>query len=397
MDGQKFLLVFVCLFFSVKCSFAERQGPPPPFQEECVQGKYPPIGRPKISSFVINLDLPADQRWNEVGKAKAAEIKHLFTVFKGLLLSISSYAQYMIDFVDKDFGYIAETLPYPFGDELRGISKASGLPLGETILYNIFYEIFTFCTSIIAQDSDGKLYHARNLDFGLFMGWESKNHTWEVTEALRPGVITLDWQRGGKTVFRSVNFAGYIGILTGMKQGIFTLTMNERFSLDGGYIGIIKWILGDRSASWMSFLTRATMENATSYKQARQRLSDSKMLAPAYFILGGNQSGEACVITRDREKAVDVWDIGTRNSTWYILETNYDHWKKPLFLDDRRTPANRCMQEMTQKKVGFPGIFDVLSSRPVLNKLTTYTALMQVSSGKMETYLQYCPDPCSPW
>ena len=27
---------------------------------------------------------------------------------------------------------------------------------------------------------------------------------------------------------------------------------------------------------------------------------------------------------------------------------------------------------------------------------TTYTTLMQVDSGSMETYIQYCPDPCAP-
>ena len=35
---------------------------------------------------------------------------------------------------------------------------------------NIFYEVFTVCTSILAQAGDGTLYHGRNLDFGLFMG-----------------------------------------------------------------------------------------------------------------------------------------------------------------------------------------------------------------------------------
>ena len=44
------------------------------------------------------------------------------------------------------------------------------LSLGEIVLYNIFYEIFTACTSIIGQAENGKLLHARNLDFGLFMG-----------------------------------------------------------------------------------------------------------------------------------------------------------------------------------------------------------------------------------
>lgn len=64
--------------------------------------------------------------------------------------------------------------------------------------------------------------------------------------------------------------------------------MNERFSLDGGYIGepvasarsfrgggfsltvsscagILEWILGQRDGIWMSFLTRSVLENANRY------------------------------------------------------------------------------------------------------------------------------------
>ena len=57
------------------------------------------------------------------------------------------------------------------------------------------------------------------------------------------------------------------------------------------------------------------------------------------------------MITRAREKTLDVWNIGTNDSTWYILETNYDHWKLPFVLDDRRSPANHCMKNMTQEVV----------------------------------------------
>ena len=42
----------------------------------------------------------------------------------------------------------------------------------------------------------------------------------------------------------------------------------------------------------MGFLTRETMENAQSFQEAKTMLSGSEMLAPAYFILGGNKSGE---------------------------------------------------------------------------------------------------------
>lgn len=70
---------------------------------------------------------------------------------------------------------MADTLPHPYGEEIKGIANATNIELGELVLYNIFYEIFTLCTSIVGEDSNGKMYHARNLDFGLFLGWDLKN------------------------------------------------------------------------------------------------------------------------------------------------------------------------------------------------------------------------------
>jgi acid ceramidase len=122
--------------------------------------------------------------------------------------------------------------------------------------------------------------------------WDVKNHTWLTTEALRPLVVELDFQRGGQTVYKSVNFAGYVGVLTGMKPQQFTLTLDERFSMEGGFVGIIRWLLGDRSANWAGFLMRDVLEKADSYHQALSTLTTSKLLAPVYFILAGNASDQ---------------------------------------------------------------------------------------------------------
>lgn len=370
----------------------------PPFNETCVTGTYPPTDKSLlVPTYIVNLDLPPEKRWQQVAASKSKQIKLLLNKF------IEFAENFGNGTVDKIINYINErgddmdkNLPQPFADEMRGIATASGLGLGEVIIYNLFYEVFTVCTSIVAESNTGKLYHARNMDFGLFLGWDIKNKTWEITEALRPMVINVDFQSKGKTVFKSVHFAGYIGVLTGIKPGVFTLSMNERFDLNGGYIGIIEWILGIRTGQWMGFLTRDTLQYADSYVEATKNLTMTKMLAPAYFIVGGNTTGQGTVITRDRNKAADVWNMVDAGG-WYILETNYDHWKKPLFVDDRRTPANRCMKKMTKNNAGWPGMFNVLSSKPVLNKLTTYTALMQVNDGSLETWLQDCPDPCWPF
>lgn len=49
-----------------------------------------------------------------------------------------------------------DSLPYPFNEEIQGIATASGVPVGEVLLFNIFYEVFTVCTSVVAEDTNGK-------------------------------------------------------------------------------------------------------------------------------------------------------------------------------------------------------------------------------------------------
>uniref|UniRef100_UPI00398ED09C acid ceramidase isoform X2 n=1 Tax=Pristiophorus japonicus TaxID=55135 RepID=UPI00398ED09C len=352
----------------------------PPYTEDCRRGTYPPAG-PTFKGIVpwykINLDSAPHIRWNQLINDKKVELINLIRVIKDLANDFFPSGK-LIELVDKGLAPLVDTLPFPFNEELKGIADASGVPLGEVMLFNIFYEVFTVCTSLVAEDKRGRLYHARNMDFGLFLGWDFRNSSWRIPEYLKPLTVNLDFQKNNRTVFKSTNFAGYVGMLTGMRPGMFTLTMNERFSIDGGYIGIIEWILGKRDGIWMSFLTRSVLENATSYAQAKDQLANTEMLAPAYFILGGNQSSEGCIITRSRTTSLDIWELDLKQGIWYVLETNYDHWKNPLFLDDRRTPAMKCMNQTTQA-------------------LTTYTTLMEVSAGTFESYLRDCPDPCMPW
>ncbi|XP_075716265.1 acid ceramidase [Rhinoderma darwinii] len=380
------------------CMFSLAQDVPP-YTEDCRSGTYPPTGptyHGNAPLYTVNLDQPPSERWKKIITDKKQPLTSMIQQIKDLVKFVF-HSEKLIDLVDTKLPAIVGNLPPPFDEEMKGIADASGLPLGEVLLFNIFYEVFTVCTSVVAEDTSGKLFHARNLDFGLFLGWDVKNNSWMVTELLRPLVVNVNFQRNNKTVFLSTSFAGYVGMLTGMKPGILTLTMNERFSLDGGYIGVLEWILGIRQGAWMSFLTRSVLENATSYAEAKTLLSKTVLLAPAYFILGGNKSGDACVITRSRQSCLDIWELDIPKGQWYVLETNYDHWKPPLPIDNRRAPAIKCMDRTTQKNISFATIYDLLSTKPVLNKLTTYTTLMSVSESKYETYLRDCPDPCMPW
>ena len=47
---------------------------------------------------------------------------------------------------------------------------------------------------------------------------------------------------------------------------------------------------------------------------------------------------------RDREGMPGKVELGsesdmTKSGSWFLLQTNYDPWKKPPFFDDRRNPG----------------------------------------------------------
>lgn len=371
----------------------------PPWTEDCRKSTYPPSGptyRGPVPWYTINLDLPPYKRWHELLAHKAPVLRTLVNSISNLVNAFVPSGKIM-QMVDEKLPGLIGSIPGPFGEEMRGIADVTGIPLGEIISFNIFYELFTMCTSIITEDGKGHLLHGRNMDFGIFLGWNINNNTWVVTEELKPLTVNLDFQRNNKTVFKATSFAGYVGMLTGFKPGLFSLTLNERFSLNGGYLGILEWMFGKKNAQWVGFITRSVLENSTSYEEAKNILTKTKITAPAYFILGGNQSGEGCVITRERRQSLDVYELDPKHGRWYVVQTNYDRWKNTLFLDDRRTPAKKCLNHTTQKNLSFATIYDVLSTKPVLNKLTVFTTLIDVTKDQFESHLRDCPDPCIGW
>lgn len=58
------------------------------------------------------------------------------------------------------------------------------------------------------------------------------------------------------------------------------------------FAGILKWFLGYRESNWLMFLTRQVMEGAHSFEEAKQWLTSKELVAPIYFVLGGNSPKE---------------------------------------------------------------------------------------------------------
>jgi acid ceramidase len=81
--------------------------------------------------------------------------------------------------------------------------------------------------------------------------------------------------------------------LTGIKPGVFSVSINERNALRGGYIGLIEWIYNmNRNQSFITFAIRDMLMKSESYDQSVKYLAEVPLVAPCYYILAGPKPGQ---------------------------------------------------------------------------------------------------------
>ena len=160
-------------------------------------------------------------------------------------------------------------------------------------------------------------------------------------------MIDVEYQRGGKTLFIGSGMLGSVGILTAMKPGLFSWSLNAR--KHGG------WLLSNflealtRGSLPTAMHARRAFETAANYDEAVAALTVGSILNPSYYILAGTEKGQGVVMTRDRAGPADLWRLNqTQVNGWYRLQTNTDHWIMPNPNDDRMFPGYALMQYVGQ-------------------------------------------------
>ncbi|GMR42496.1 hypothetical protein PMAYCL1PPCAC_12691, partial [Pristionchus mayeri] len=333
------------LFFLLSTTFADR---------------HPPRYR-------IQLDAPASSRWDQVVDD---HLQYLPQIQEEAAKIIPRPVQKLVWKIAENIRYF---FPSDYARELEGMATRSGLPLGEVVGLNILYDISAFdrkhilnegCTSIVACDSKGRIWHGRNLDY-------------EMGELLKNTTVIVDFYRGEKLLYTGITFVLYVGLLTGQRPDAFTLSLNARYS--GPYIMNILMEIVTKFHNPVSFVMRETLEEESTFDGAVERLSKTHLICPAYIIVGGVNKFEGAVISRDRWRAADVERLDEKN--WFLVETNFDHWKEDG--DKRRITATRLLTKMGRRRLNSDSLFRVLSSTPVRNNLTIYSGVLSAAQPSM--------------
>nr|XP_020844244.1 N-acylethanolamine-hydrolyzing acid amidase-like isoform X2 [Phascolarctos cinereus] len=216
--------------------------------------------------------------------------------------------------------------------------------------------------SMVAQDANGHIYHVRNLDY-------------EPGEGLRNFTVDVQFTKNGQIAYTGTTFVGYVGIWTGQSPHKFTISGNQRDKglwWENAVAALVKRHLP------ISWVFRNTLEEAQSFHDAVQRLSETPLITNVYCIIGGVSDREGLVISRNRVGPVDIWPLNPETE-WFLVQTNCDHWIPCPPRDHRRTPAIKAMNETGQANINLDKLYEILTTCPILNQKTVYTTVMSAA------------------
>uniref|UniRef100_A0A8C6RGZ5 N-acylethanolamine-hydrolyzing acid amidase n=2 Tax=Nannospalax galili TaxID=1026970 RepID=A0A8C6RGZ5_NANGA len=309
--------------------------------------------------FNLSLDAAPELRWLPM-------LRHYDPAFlRAAVAQVigNRVPQWVLELIGKVVTEVESFLPQPFTDEIRGMCDFLNISLVDGILVNLAYESSAFCTSIVAQDSRGHIYHGRNLDYPF-------------GNILRKLTVDVQFLKNGQISFTGTTFIGYVGLWTGQSPHKFTVSGDER---DKGWWWENAIAALSQGHFLISWLVRKTLSDSEDFEAAVYKLAKTPLIADVYYIVGGTAPQEGVVITRNRGGPADIWPLDPLNGAWFRVETNYDHWKPVPKRDDRRTPAIKALNTTGQANLSLEALFQVLSVVPVYNNYTIYTTVMSAA------------------
>ncbi|KAK4621638.1 N-acylethanolamine-hydrolyzing acid amidase [Fulvia fulva] len=297
--------------------------------------------------FVINLSLPPEQRYLEVCEAFKDQIRGLTPLSDEVVGDMASWLPLKgLHRMNRTF--LSGVRDGEENRELKGISKATGVDMYLLVCFNVLLDLFMGCSSGGAAISDGnggsKMVHFRTLDCGM--------------PSLRKIVVQLDFipETDGPTIASCITYAGYVGILTGVRKD-FSVSLNFRpnrldkykFWSDTRYYWHLAMVLLGRRRSVSSELRSLLLPTKIKAIDTMTGRNGSALTTTACYLCFSDGT-ETTVIEKDRATAV------FRSSNDFIVITNndLDHEDEKVAeaaqrFEDERSPFVSALAEIVEE------------------------------------------------
>jgi hypothetical protein len=212
---------------------------------------------------------------------------------------------------------------------------------------------------------------------------------------LKDLTIDVEFRKNNEPLFYATTWPGYVGVLTGMRPGKFSVSVN--FRVTGG--SFLTNAIAALGAAWPTgFLVRSVLAEDRGFDVALASLSGSPLIAPTYFTVCGAKPREAALLTRDRRGeatrpspgGTDLPSRWTMERHGPVIQTNADYWSTDpnddiLWSFDRIDTVRSELQRLVGR-VTEVDLWRIMSIEPVLNELTVYGTIMCPATGLYKTH-----------
>ncbi|PVH84836.1 hypothetical protein DL98DRAFT_568874 [Cadophora sp. DSE1049] len=283
--------------------------------------KPPPRDAP-IPTYRIDLSLPPAERYVQLAAKFAPEMRSMTSLLDEVLQLVVPWLwlRKLIEWFASIF--LRRVHSAEETEELRGISKASGVDLYFLIALNVLLDSLLGCTSGGVMTSLGRkgeggkrMMHFRTLDWGM--------------DPLRSVLVVLEFVRSEsddpeRVIGRSITYAGFVGMLTGVRKDL-SVSLNFRPTHSCSTLALRKHqvlVLFGFRPSVCSFIrdmiTPSDVEQHTNPVSLENQVAALPKLRcpPCYLILSDGTS--TSVIERDLSSAE------VRTDKEFIIITNND-------------------------------------------------------------------------
>lgn len=310
-----------------------------------------------MKQIIVNLDLPPNKRWEFMSNYRK-EINALIKCYLHEINDIELIPLYL----EK---YKKDKISTSYLEEIKTIAANCDFTEDEVLLANLYYDAVKFafgCTAFASKSTNG-IWHARNLDW------------WTEDNLLSKHSVILDYQKNGKSIFKTVGWLGYIGALSGVKVGKFSITLNA--------------VLSEEEPAFeapISFLLRDILENAPDFKAAKEILELTPIACDCLLLLSGVEENEMVVIERTPKnsrtrKAKDNYIIVTNDYKSFassglnenvLQQTSCKRYDKTEALLNQNAPNS------------VQGCFDIISNQDIKMNITVQQMVFNVKQGVIE-------------
>jgi acid ceramidase/N-acylethanolamine-hydrolysing acid amidase len=209
---------------------------------------------------------------------------------------------------------------------------------------------------------------------------------WEILSKL---LTNVDYYRGDKKIYSVDTIAGSVFALTGIRHGAFAVNCDTRKAKHFSDDLISVLIKNSIPTLW---LLRNVLAEETTYAAATKKLRTEVIGGPVYFVVSGVGANEGMVIERDTDAVHAYYELS--DTTWFLIQTNYDRDEPEPVYDPRRIPVEKKMQERGNTGFTEQTLLDhFMFQWPTYNIATIMSTVMVPATGYHNTTVWYGANP----